>query len=52
MKSDKNLPTKTRGYVPSSNRPTDDDFSRAIELLKEDENMEKYYEKKYSHESK
>ena len=47
MKSDKNLPAKTRGYVPASNRPTDDDFARAMELLKEDENMERYYEKKY-----
>jgi len=24
-----------------------DDFARAMELLKEDENMEKYYRKKY-----
>ena len=47
MKSDNNSPAKTRGYVPAANRPTDDDFARAMELLKEEENMERYYEKKY-----
>ena len=39
-------------HVPDETKRTDDDFARAMELLKEDENMEKYYEKKYSHESK
>ena len=39
-------------HVPDEPKRTDgDDFARAMELLKEDENMERYYEKKYGHES-
>lgn len=42
---------KNFGKHPSDHGyDADDDFARAMELLNEDENMERYYEKKYSHE--
>lgn len=38
--------TKTPDRLPREEKWDDDDFARAMELQKENENMERYYEKK------